>query len=279
MQPIISSSPVWSQVSDAKPKQFHRIKNGIETKYTQEKFLGSGNTSVVYAIVPLNQRGRSKVIKIATTGEFSKEYELLKKINASGKQVGIANAPKDLIGKKIMIMSRYTTNLECLIKANEYTDQEIIEGLKQIFEGIVYLKNNDFYHGDIVSSNVFIKKERGALSFHLGDFGHGEDLSKLTTEQQLICRLAKLQMLHCILPTALSELSAKPIHERVSFAKSLFYITEAFAFGLLMRDISCELRSDSKIKERLASIGKDVMESKSFEGIENSLEQLSVNDT
>jgi len=82
-------------------------------------------------------------------------------------------------------------------------------------------------------------------------------------------------MLHIIFPTALSKLSSLTLEEKITYAKSLFYSTEAFAFGLLMSDISKELKSDSKIKNDLMLIAEDLMNTRLIEGVDQKLEQLS----
>jgi len=178
MNSSVSSKTYWTQILDRKPRQFARSKNGVEREYIQENAIGSGNTSVVYSLIPVNQQGKSKAIKIAKEGEFTKEYELLKRINSNGNQVGIVSAPKDLIAKKIMVMCQYSMSFHKALQTHQCSDQDIADALKQILRGMQYLKNNNFYHGDIVSSNIFIREGKGVRSFHLGDFGHGEDLSE-----------------------------------------------------------------------------------------------------
>lgn len=180
-----NNQPVWAIVSLDKYSRctVSRVKGSERKIYTLSKFLGSGVHHRIYELKPVT--GKCKAVKIGVLNpRDQKEYDLLKKLNAQGSQIGISKPSKCLlkseeIGLAIQIMPKYSASFEELIIHRQLLETDAIEAIKQIFFGLRYLHHNNIFHNDLHAGNVLCGIWKGIKRFDIADFESAVDITQL----------------------------------------------------------------------------------------------------
>lgn len=274
----------WGKIGDKNPVEFTRKKNGKIISYTKGKALGSGERSSVFELIPVlevGQKAKTKALKVDLKRNLP-EFPLIKKINQNGSHTGIVKPPKEFFPKgkqanslfPMMIMSQYKGDLLSYLQKRLIGDQEVVDALKQTLKGLEYLRDNQFFHGDVVPQNIFIGEWKGVCRYDLADFEFGEDLSSFNTVANLQMRLNKVQQEWTKPDNWYGVVEGLPEEQKVPYLKSVFYQVDAGLFGLCICGICNVMAVESKVRADLYEIGRELMNDFKLEGLREKLDRL-----
>lgn len=194
---------------------FSRSKDNKTKDYQIVGRIAVGSFREIYEIH--SSFGKFKAIKLSFSDNINsqKESQILRSLNSQGRQTGISKPDKAFFslpsGVNVQIMPKYHQSLLSylvgeiglnediteLLKNCKIPDQQIIQMLKQIVSGLMYLKERSVFHGDVELRNILCSLAV-PIRFDLMDFEDGVDLSKVNTVEELFSQLSEHNRNHCM---------------------------------------------------------------------------------
>lgn len=244
------------------------------TVYHIGQTIGYGFSAVIFNLVPSEDK-KFKAIKIYNQPITHKEFALIQHLNQSGPQVGIIKPAKaffpamtELNIPAMLIMSHYTASLAELIETQTLTELDIRSALKQISFGLIYLKENSIYHGDINLRNILYQRSGNGTRYDIADFENSLDFSSFTTLEEFQQAMSERPPIIGYFDTLiLTELSNT---EAVARYRELLFSHDAVSFGYLISEL-CSLLPNLSITKELNLLAESI---KSTRSIDDILEKL-----
>ena len=155
--------------------------------YTINSKLGEGSFGIIYSIFKKSEIKKEYALKkiiaksITEVTTFIKEFELVyiskhpNIMEIYGFCLRIFDSTTYII-YVLMEKSKYDWDKEIRLnisKRNFYSEQNLINILKQLCEALIFLKNNNISHRDIKPQNVLIFKNN---TYKLADFGEAKEI-------------------------------------------------------------------------------------------------------
>ena len=155
--------------------------------YTINSKLGEGSFGIIYSIFKKSEIKKEFALKkiiaksITEVTTFIKEFELVyiskhpNIMEIYGFCLRIFDSTTYII-YVLMEKSKYDWDKEIRLnisKRNFYSEQNLINILKQLCEALIFLKNNNISHRDIKPQNVLIFKNN---TYKLADFGEAKEI-------------------------------------------------------------------------------------------------------
>lgn len=169
-------------------------KHGNIKVYEFGRKLGSGTYGKVFAAVDLHKK-RERALKIAQGNsdawkDLKNEHDMLCRIHANGKVLGIQKKPKTLFdislrGTKIMGYLGAKYDHDYLIDINQKF-MSIDHRLREFYQlafGLSHLEGQGIIHGDIKPQNILVKQGPRMNLVDLADFGTALDANRASVEE------------------------------------------------------------------------------------------------
>lgn len=221
---------------------FQRIKNSDQvTNYKLSATIGLGFNAVIFDLDPQNEK-KFKAIKIYNQSVTPREYELIQKLNSHGPQIGILKPGKAFFPAvsefnipAMLVMPKYQSCLLELLDKEKIADDDAINALRQITAGLLYLKENFIYHGDISLRNILFKEDENGKRYDIADFESGLDFKNFTTLEEFRKAMSERPPFIGYFETlSLDHLSNEEATERY---RQLLFRHDAASFGYLISEL------------------------------------------
>ena len=277
--------PIYDYKIKQNKKLYNNIQNGIKKilekgklpqfnidNYTIGKKIGDGAFGVLFSVVNNKTRKKYALKKLTAHDlklleEFHKEFEIAHKciheniLNIYGICLRIYDSTTFAL---FVLMDLAECDWEVEInkrfkEKNYYTEDELINILKQLSSALVYLQNNQIAHRDIKPENIllFHDKDSDKITYKICDFGEAKEKIKVNTRHKSI-RGTDFYM---------SPILFKGLTQEEKFVRDNPYKSDVFSLGYCMiiacvldfnfinkiRNIEEQTKTDKIIRESLES--------------------------